>query len=96
MREKVEPARREQRGTHNFMSSKKAGGVDKPAAPKGGGTSVDVLGANGVIRTYSIKVHGKDFKKHAEEFASKVEGRKVVAHKSAKAEDEDVGTGEEA
>ena len=71
------------------MSTKKADGAGKPKAPRGGGTAVDVVGASGVIRTYSIKVHGKDFKKHAEEFASKVEGRKVVAHKSAKEEGEE-------
>jgi hypothetical protein len=39
----------------------------------------DVVDANGVIRSYSVKVHGDDFLKLAEEFAGKVDGRKVVA-----------------
>ena len=39
---------------------------------------VQVVDKNGdVIRTYSEKVHGGDFLKHAGEFASKEEGRKV-------------------
>ena len=42
--------------------------------------AVDVVDKNGeYIRTYSRKVHGKDYKKLAEEFAEKVAGRKVVS-----------------
>jgi len=41
--------------------------------------AVDVVNRDGEhIRTYSKKVHGKDYKKLAEEFAKKVAGRKVV------------------
>lgn len=49
-------------------------------APGKNATAVDVIDANGVIRTYSQEKHGKNFREHADEFASKVEGRKVVAH----------------
>lgn len=46
---------------------------------KAKGDSVDVLSADGaVIRTYSKEVHGKDFAKLAEEFASKEEGRSLA------------------
>lgn len=61
----------------------------KAAAEVGGtpptksATLVDVLDKNGAfIRTYSVKVHGEDFRELAEEFAGKVEGRKVVAHEA--------------
>lgn len=50
------------------------------AAPKKGATVVDVVGPEGVIRTYSQEEHGKKFLEYADEFAGKVEGRKVVAH----------------
>ena len=41
--------------------------------------AVDVLDADGnYIRTFELKIHGKDYKKLAEEFAKKVAGRKVV------------------
>lgn len=48
-------------------------------APAKNATEVNVIDSNGVIRTYSVEEHGKKFLEHAEEFASKVEGRKVVA-----------------
>ena len=79
---------------------------DKPkvVAPKlVGVSSVDVLDPNGeYIRTYSKKVHGADFKKLAEGFVSKVEGRKLIKSASkvkeveaAKEEDEAKATEEE-
>lgn len=40
--------------------------------------AVNVVDSNGVIRTYSEKEHGKNFLDLANEFAGKVEGRKVV------------------
>jgi len=62
--------------------AKKVGGA-APAAPKAdalkGATAVSVVDNNGdVIRTYSKEEHGAEFLGHAKEFASKVEGRKVV------------------
>jgi hypothetical protein len=61
-------------------------------------SSVDVLDPNGdFIRTYSKKVHGADFKRLADEFVSKVEGRKIIKTaskvkevESVKEEEEDV------
>ena len=77
----------------------------KVVAPKlVGVSSVDVLDPNGeYIRTYSKKVHGADFKKLAEGFVSKVEGRKLIKSASkvkekvetAKEEDEAKATEEE-
>ncbi len=52
-------------------------------------SAVDVLDKNGaLVRTYSVKVHGKGFMDLAEEFAAKEEGRKIVNSKP-KSEDED-------
>ncbi len=67
------------------IAKAKAGPAETPEVKLGGkapgkdAKEVDVIDANGVIRTYSLKEHGKDFRKHADEFAGKVEGRKVVA-----------------
>lgn len=50
-------------------------------APKAPATKneVTVVGENGAfIRTYSKAKHGEDFQKLAEEFVSKVPGRKIV------------------
>lgn len=64
--------------------AKEAGG-DAPDAKLGGtapaknAKEVNVIDANGVIRTYSEAEHGKKFRELADEFASKAEGRKVVA-----------------
>lgn len=63
--------------------------VGSGAAPKKGGTAVDVVGVDGFIRTYSKKEHGADFRALADEFASKAEGRKVVAHKGGSGEEEE-------
>ena len=43
--------------------------------------AVNVVDSNGVIRSYTRKEHGDDFLKLANEFAGKVEGRKVVVVK---------------
>ena len=43
--------------------------------------SVDVIKGDNIIRTFSFESNGKDFKKMAEELASKVVGRKVKPSK---------------
>jgi hypothetical protein len=60
-------------------------------AEKKAKVAVDVVDKEGaVVRTYTAKQHGKDFKDLADEFAGKVEGRKVVASDNADEEDEKV------
>ena len=54
--------------------------ADEAGKPSAKATSVDVVGANGVIRTYSKELHGAKFRAYADEFAGKAEGRHVVAH----------------
>jgi hypothetical protein len=54
-----------------------------PATPsKAKAKAVDVVKDGQYIRTYSAAVHGEKFAELAEEFASKVEGRKVVPSKA--------------
>ena len=55
---------------------------EKAAAKTAKGADiVDVIDANGtVMRSYSEEQQGEDFRAHADEFASKAEGRKVVGH----------------
>ena len=58
----------------------KVGGVKPTATTLKGAKSVVVNDKNGAfIREYSQEVHGADFLAHANEFASKEEGRSVVA-----------------
>lgn len=52
-------------------------------APGKNADIVDVIDGGGLIRSFSEAQHGKKFREHADEFASKVEGRKVVAHEEA-------------
>lgn len=60
---------------------KQAADLAKEAGKPGAkDTAVDVVGANGVIRTYSKELHGAKFRAYADEFAGKAEGRHVVAH----------------
>ena len=60
------------------MSKKRAAPVGGKAPAKNA-DAVSVADANGIIRTYSKREHGEDFRELAEEFAGKQEGRKVVA-----------------
>lgn len=70
------------------MASNRRKASGKPAgnvggnAPRSTAKAVDVLAEDGsVIRTYSEKEHGKDFRKLAEEFVGKKSnsGVKIVA-----------------
>lgn len=51
--------------------------------PTKNATAVDVVDGSGVLRTYSKAQHGAKFLDHANEFAGKVEGRKVVVSGTA-------------
>lgn len=62
-----------------MASRKKATNVGGVGSPSKSVSAVSVVDNNGeVIRTYSKEAHGADFRAHADEFAGKVEGRKVV------------------
>lgn len=74
----------EKKAAAKRAAPKNVGGAAPAASKFKGAKAVSVLGNDGdVIRTYSKEQHGDKFLAHAEEFASKEEGRKVVKAEAA-------------
>ncbi|QGH73127.1 MAG: alkyl hydroxyperoxide reductase E [Podoviridae sp. ctviO18] len=60
-------------------AEKAANKTAKMGAVKSGQSEVTVVDRNGdVVHTYSKREHGAEFLKLAQEFAGKVEGRKLI------------------